>query len=120
MAWRMRDKSVRRNSASRSLAAAGSLVEFVGGAVVAIGLAVVVAGAHRALACDGVGCAALEIGQGAHDTGVAIGEGARTAGQALTRGAYSLAMTFEEGFDATGRALADAGRRKDRPPNERP
>ncbi len=62
----------------------------MGAAVVAIGLFVGVAAAHRAAACDGVDCVAEGIGRSAHDTGVALSEGAATAGRALSSGAHGL------------------------------
>ena len=73
----------------------------LGAAVVAIGLFVSVAAAHRALTCDGGDCVAEGIGQSAHDTGVAL----TNAGRALS----SLRVAVP-GLASSGRGLDEVGR----------
>ena len=87
-----------------------NVVMAMGAAVVAIGLFVGAAAAHRAAACDGVDCVAEGIGQSAHDTGVAIVEGAAAAGRALKSGADGLRVALRTGVAATGRGLDEVGR----------
>ena len=82
----------------------------MGAAVVAIGLFVGVAAAHRATGCDRVDCVAEGIGRSAHDTGVAITDGAATAGRALRSGAHGfLRVAFRTRVQATGRDINEVG-----------
>ena len=78
----------------------------MGAAVVAIGLFVGVAAAHRAVTCAGVGCVADGLGQSAHDTGVALSASAASAGRALTR----LRVAVQTGLASSGRGLDEVGR----------
>ncbi len=78
----------------------------IGAAVVAIGLFVGVAAAHRAVTCDRVDCVANGLGQSARDTGVALTEGAANAGRALT----SLRIAVQRGLASSGRGLDEVGR----------
>ena len=77
----------------------------MGAAVVAIGLFVGVAAAHRAVTCDGADCVAKGIGESAHDTGVALAEGATNMGRALGR----LSVAVQTGL-ASRRGLDEVGR----------